>query len=37
MTSGYSQTPKLLKGALVYFGAPMLIQVPNIINNAWRN
>jgi len=31
MTTGYSQTPKLLKGALIYFGAPMLIPIPNII------
>jgi hypothetical protein len=29
--TGYSQTPKLLKGALIYFGAAMLIPVPNII------
>jgi len=29
--SGYSQTPRLLKGALIYFGAPMLIPIPNII------
>lgn len=29
--TGYSQTPKLLKGALIYFGAPMLIPIPNII------
>jgi hypothetical protein len=29
--SGYSQTPRLLQGALIYFGAPMLIPVPNII------
>jgi len=31
MTAGYSQTPKLLKGALIYFGAPMLVPIPNII------
>jgi len=31
MNSGYSQTPKLLKGALIYFGAPLLIPIPNII------
>lgn len=31
MPTGYSQTPRLLKGALIYFGAPMLIPVPNII------
>jgi hypothetical protein len=30
-TTGYSRTPKLLKGALIYFGAPMLIPIPNII------
>src|SRR5882672_5342261 len=29
--TGYSRTPKLLKGALIYFGAPMLIPLPNII------
>ena len=29
--TGYSRTPKLLKGALIYFGAPMLIPIPNII------
>ena len=29
--TGYTQTPKLLKGALIYFGAAMLIPVPNII------
>jgi hypothetical protein len=29
--SGYSRTPRLLKGALIYFGAPLLIPVPNII------
>lgn len=31
MTSGYSRTPRLLKGALIYFGSPMLIPIPNII------
>jgi hypothetical protein len=31
MNAGYSRTPKLLKGALIYFGAPMLVPVPNII------
>lgn len=30
-TTGYSRTPKLLKGALIYFGAPLLIPIPNII------
>ena len=29
--TGYSNSPKLLKGALIYFGAPMLIPIPNII------
>ncbi|GAB6192457.1 hypothetical protein [Desulfocastanea catecholica] len=29
--TGYSRSPKLLKGALIYFGAPMLIPIPNII------
>jgi hypothetical protein len=29
--TGYSQTPLLLKGALIYFGAPMLIPIPNLI------
>jgi hypothetical protein len=29
--TGYSRTPKLLKGALIYFGASMIIPVPNII------
>jgi hypothetical protein len=29
--SGYSRTPKLLKGALIQFSAPMLIPIPNII------
>jgi len=29
--TGYSRTPRLLKGALIYFGAPMLIPIPNII------
>jgi hypothetical protein len=30
-STGYSQTPRLLKGALIYFGAPMLIPIPNVI------
>lgn len=30
-SSGYSGNPLLLKGALIYFGAPMLIPIPNII------
>jgi hypothetical protein len=29
--SGYSQSPKLVKGALLYFGASMLIPVPSLI------
>lgn len=29
--TGYSRTPTTLKGALIYFGSPMLIPVPNII------
>jgi hypothetical protein len=29
--SGYSRSPKLLKGALVQFSAPMIIPIPNII------
>jgi hypothetical protein len=29
--TGYSRTPKLLQGALIYFGATMIIPVPNII------
>ena len=29
--TGYPHSPRLLKGALIYFGAPMLIPVPNII------
>lgn len=31
MSTGYSRSPKLLKGALVQFSAPMLIPIPNII------
>ena len=30
-STGYSQTPKLLKGAIIHFGAPMLLPIPNII------
>jgi hypothetical protein len=30
-STGYSRTPKLLKGALIYFGSSMIIPVPNII------
>ena len=29
--TGYSRSPKVLPGALIYFGAPMLIPIPNII------
>jgi hypothetical protein len=29
--TGYSRTPKLLKGAIIQFSAPMLIPIPNII------
>jgi hypothetical protein len=29
--TGYSRTPKLLKGALIYFGASMILPLPNII------
>jgi hypothetical protein len=29
--TGYSRSPKLLKGALIQFSAPMLIPIPNII------
>src|SRR5438874_11349822 len=31
MANGYSRSPKLLKGALIQFSAPMLIPIPNII------
>jgi hypothetical protein len=31
MAEGYSRSPKLLKGALVQFSAPLLIPIPNII------
>jgi hypothetical protein len=31
MQTGYSRSPKLLKGALIQFSAPMLVPVPNII------
>jgi len=31
MSNGYSRSPKLLKGALIQFSAPMLIPIPNII------
>ena len=31
MSIGYTRSPKLLKGALIQFSAPMLIPIPNII------
>jgi hypothetical protein len=31
MTIGYSQTPRLLKGAIIQFSAPLFVPVPNII------
>lgn len=31
MANGFSRTPKLLKGALIRFDAPLLIPIPNII------
>ena len=31
MANGYSRSPKLLKGALVQFSAPMLVPIPNVI------
>lgn len=31
MANGYTQSPKLLKGALIQFSAPMLVPIPNII------
>ena len=31
MATGYSRSPKFLKGALIHFSAPMLVPVPNII------
>ncbi len=31
MASGYSRSPKLLKGALIQFSAPLLIPIPNLI------
>jgi hypothetical protein len=31
MANGYSRSPKLLKGALIQFSAPMLLPIPNII------
>jgi hypothetical protein len=31
MATGYSRSPKLLKGALIQFSAPLLIPVPNLV------
>ena len=31
MNIGYSQSPRLLKGAIIQFSAPMLVPIPNII------
>jgi hypothetical protein len=31
MANGYTRSPKLLKGALIQFSAPMLIPIPNLI------
>src|SRR5213592_3042982 len=31
MANGYSRSPKLLKGALIQFSAPLFIPIPNII------
>ncbi|MEM9190795.1 MAG: hypothetical protein AAGF12_16545 [Myxococcota bacterium] len=31
MADGYSRSPKLLKGALVQFSAPLIVPIPNII------
>src|SRR5262245_23193175 len=31
MANGYSRSPKLLKGALIQFSAPLLVPIPNII------
>jgi hypothetical protein len=31
MSNGYSRGPKLLKGALIQFSAPLLIPIPNLI------
>ena len=30
-STGYSRSPKLLKGAIIQFSAPMLVPIPNII------
>jgi hypothetical protein len=31
MATGYSRSPKLLKGAIIQFSAPLLVPIPNII------
>src|ERR1700687_889524 len=31
MAMGYTQSPRLLKGAIIQFSAPLLVPVPNII------
>jgi hypothetical protein len=31
MANGYSQSPKLLKGAIIQFAAPMLVPIPHVI------
>src|ERR1043165_1601826 len=31
MATGYSRSPKLIKGALIQFSAPMIIPIPNVI------
>src|SRR5258708_7175551 len=31
MATGYSRSPKLLKGAIIQFSAPMIIPIPNVI------
>ncbi len=31
MSNGFSRSPKLLKGAIIQFSAPMLVPIPNII------
>jgi hypothetical protein len=31
MTTGYSRSPKLLKGAIIQFSAPLFVPIPNIV------
>ena len=31
MANGYTQSPKLLKGAIIQFSAPLLVPIPNVI------